>query len=1334
MATRKTVTKLGADSSEFKGAVDNMTKALNNLNRKILDNKAAQKEANKTISDAQKELAKVEKEVKENGKATDEQKQKIKDLNALIDSEKNKLAGLITEQGKLKAALKETNKEIEKSKESTVDFKTAADNLGTSLGSVKAASAQVAADITAVGAAATRAAAGMLAFVGDAAKWADDLNTLSSITGITTNELQKMQYASNLIDVDVTTVTGSLTKLTKAMSSAKDGSGTAAEAFKTLRVNIIDAVDGSLRDRQEVFSEIIEALGQIESETERDALAMTVLGKSAEQLNPLIKGGAEQLKTLGDEAERAGLILDQKTIDSLHSFNDQVDTLKAQGGQLTKILASQAKPAVEDIVKLGDDLITEVNGLAKSGAIEGMARDAAKLIRRGVDNLKKLLEFINQNKEAIVGFTAAVVAFKIAFDVGNLISTLITAFGALKTVIDAAKVSQLELNAAMSANSIGVVLGLLSALTVGTIAYNAATKEAAKETGNLNIETENYLSTLNQMKAKSEESLNVINNLKTTYDELRTSTNLTAEEETKLNSVAESLAETLGVSIETLKGKDGAYKDLTKDIDGYIKKLQEQIRFESAKEGLTEAYKAYDAAKNKAAEYYSEVEKQQEKVNKLTEDYNNAFNADYASNSDREASLREVSVALEKEQKNLDKIKGAWGDYYIQASKAAEYIKQYTIDLGGSAEKAAEEYEKNTEAINKTTAAMSTASSAAGIYADGLSDAADSAEDMGDALSVAQDNLTEANKRLLNNQEMIRTLKAQLKEAEKEFRDAEPASEEFYAARDRMNNLKDMIAMMQTKQTSIRSDIAKLKEELKELGNVSEKTAADFLSELKSISDLMEKVKSETAEGGSLTLSTLQSIMSKYPELTDTVNEYIQGLKTEGDILTGLKDIYNRDVDNYNSAVALKKLSTEGFSADCSDEVKKLINKYNEQYGIDIRNYANATAAKAAAHQSLINKMTAAEAEYRKIADENNYIVFQNAYGRTVHAKNSDGSLREISGAELAAYDKTRQAYFDAQAAVRNFDADSFTKKFTDDITSLYGGTNADALGRLTGSGSSSGSGSGSKTADSKWTMNSLGVYASGNSAVSAELQWLDRVTALGKVNEQQQKTYLNNWLKSTQMNADERYEIEKRLYDLNKKLSEKAAQEREKAAEDEQKNRLKRLEYASEAYQKLVKGQIEVYNQNTDKIKADLEAKTAALDEELARYKQQKEDDKRQDEINQLNLRLRYAQLSETERRTAEKQREKLLQEQADAEYEKNIEARKSELQEAANYQIEKNTSAIERLNNAIEDAVYYFAKLSGSQTVSQVVNNSTKNQTTNYIRAGLTESEANRLLKTIY
>ena len=68
----------------------------------------------------------------------------------------------------------------------------------------------------------------------------------------------------------------------------------------------IEDSTGKLRDRQEVFYEAIAALGKIADETERDIVAMNLFGKSAQELNPLIQGGAETLRQLGDEAERAG--------------------------------------------------------------------------------------------------------------------------------------------------------------------------------------------------------------------------------------------------------------------------------------------------------------------------------------------------------------------------------------------------------------------------------------------------------------------------------------------------------------------------------------------------------------------------------------------------------------------------------------------------------------------------------------------------------------------------------------------------------------------------------------------------------------------------------------------------------------------------------------------------------------------------------------------------------------------------------------------------------------------------------------------------------------------
>ena len=68
----------------------------------------------------------------------------------------------------------------------------------------------------------------------DTAEWADDLLTLSQTTGLTTTELQKLEYAADFIDVDVQTMTGSMEKLIRTMDNARDGSKNAQQAFKDL--------------------------------------------------------------------------------------------------------------------------------------------------------------------------------------------------------------------------------------------------------------------------------------------------------------------------------------------------------------------------------------------------------------------------------------------------------------------------------------------------------------------------------------------------------------------------------------------------------------------------------------------------------------------------------------------------------------------------------------------------------------------------------------------------------------------------------------------------------------------------------------------------------------------------------------------------------------------------------------------------------------------------------------------------------------------------------------------------------------------------------------------
>lgn len=173
------------------------------------------------------------------------------------------------------------------------------------------------------------AAAGVLTGLGAAAvstgAKADDLNTLAKQTGFAVEELQKMQYASDIVDVSVDDMTKAAAKMTKNMiSTSKDVQG----AWGTLGIALTDT-EGQMRPVNEVFYDTLEALSKVGNETERDQLAMQIFGKSANDLAGIVDDGGAALKELGKEAEDAGLILSGDAVDSANEFNDVIDRLKA---------------------------------------------------------------------------------------------------------------------------------------------------------------------------------------------------------------------------------------------------------------------------------------------------------------------------------------------------------------------------------------------------------------------------------------------------------------------------------------------------------------------------------------------------------------------------------------------------------------------------------------------------------------------------------------------------------------------------------------------------------------------------------------------------------------------------------------------------------------------------------------------------------------------------------------------------------------------------------------------------------------------------------------------
>lgn len=314
----------------------------------------------------QNNLKDINKLLKLDPKNTELLTQKQKNLESSIDLTKKRLQELKDAQSQVAANTPEwdalqreiiaTEQDLAALKKEYKDFGNVASQqlkaVGKSLQDAGGKVQEFGRKLAPISGAATAIGTGLLKLGYDAVTGADDLNTLAKQTGFTTEEIQKMQYAADLIDVSFEDISGALRKFKQKVDPAN-------ESLAALGVSVLDA-DGNLRNSTDVFNDAIVALSGIQNETERDQIAMDLFGKSADSLAGIIDDGGAALKAYGDQAEELGLILDQDTLDALNETNDTIDQMKAQISGTMAVVGAQVVPVVAPLLEKGAALLAQV--------------------------------------------------------------------------------------------------------------------------------------------------------------------------------------------------------------------------------------------------------------------------------------------------------------------------------------------------------------------------------------------------------------------------------------------------------------------------------------------------------------------------------------------------------------------------------------------------------------------------------------------------------------------------------------------------------------------------------------------------------------------------------------------------------------------------------------------------------------------------------------------------------------------------------------------------------------------------------------------------------------
>lgn len=178
-------------------------------------------------------------------------------------------------------------------------------------------------------------------------------------------------------------------------------------------------------------------------------------GKSIQDVQNMTISYDLLTKSLQAAAEAGGRYYNSMETQS-ETFNGSLSTLKDNVSQLVGVLSSGLSETVGQLITKANELTVAMKNGFQTDGIVGMM-NAASEAEPKISGLTNAIKFCIENGSAL----------KI------LIGTLVGALIAYKTVATAATIAQNLLNAAMSANPIGIVVGLVGALAGGLItAYN----------------------------------------------------------------------------------------------------------------------------------------------------------------------------------------------------------------------------------------------------------------------------------------------------------------------------------------------------------------------------------------------------------------------------------------------------------------------------------------------------------------------------------------------------------------------------------------------------------------------------------------------------------------------------------------------------------------------------------------------------------------------------------------------------------------------------------------------------------------------------------------------
>lgn len=950
MSQRSVDVKIGADTSGFLTGISDVVAKLNVLNKQMLESQAATKKINQEMREYEKEQAKIQKEIKESGSATDEQKEKLAKLEQKLDEARSRAAELKTEQSKLKSEIKSASKELDEQTEGLNKVANAEDGVEQATDEMKVSVEKSSEGFTIMKGAISNLVSDALNTAVDkfkemAVSSEQALNSLQVKTGMSTeavSELKDEMYAiykdnfgDSLTDVadKIALVAQNIDESdpSKIKSITENAIGL-SDAFGSDFEENLRGVNGLMTNMgltaEEAFDYIAKGsqngLDKTHELTDNLAEYSQLWGQagfSAEEMFSILQNGLDSgaytLDKVNDYVGEFGKALaDGRMGENIKSFSTETQNLFNAWKNGNATIADVFQSSITDL----SNMKSQQEALTLATTMWGSL---------GEDNAMSVLTSLNKvnDKYTDVAGTMQEINDIQYEDVGSQVQALGRQFEVdiLQPIVNGITPSAKEIISFVS-KSLPQIVSLVAALVTGTKTYKSITTDGA-----------------------------FLNSIINGFKQLKTSTEAATTAQLANNAAVNANPYVAVASI--LVGLVSLFATYSTTANN----MSEET--DNASDSLKDYTQIITDTKNAMEDKKSQTESDIQLTKTLKSEYDELrkkTNLTASEQSELDFVAKQLAETLGINTNSLKEQSGAYKDLTANVDDYVESLKNQAIYEANE-----ENFKAAAQAVANTKKEYEKAEKSYDEYIEKMRLKSLEAKSKGKSFLIPENDTNAALSVLGKGESISDILNSLISLPNDKIKEYDFFLEKVGGSADEVIKLKNSISEYSKQQSEAESALEECDAALRN----SYKTISNHVTKVKELniefSDLIDlatvaaNAEKEYDETGRLSISTLQSIISKYPELENSVFNYMIGLTDAKSVIESMQSTYYNDAEAFLKVQISKNANNTDFYKNVMLANTEWVNDCKNKYNIDLTNYATWAQARSNITSKIIKQVSA---------------------------------------------------------------------------------------------------------------------------------------------------------------------------------------------------------------------------------------------------------------------------------------------------------------------------------------------------------------------------------------